>query len=136
MPLYEYKHPKTGEIFEDIRTFANGDKPFVADDGVKCPRIMSTSFSLIIGEAKPDRYERKEMDHGKKVKDPERARRMRKNKFGTEGISITKSPHYHKQKRVKAQGTTNDIDKKDFIKSAARNPNAIAAAENVLKKRQ
>jgi hypothetical protein len=58
---------------------------------------------------------------------------MRKKKFGTEGISITKSPYYHKEKRVKAQGGS-DVDKKQFIQAAARNPNAVAAAKKVLGK--
>ena len=37
-PIYEYEHPETGEIFEDIRLVKNRKKPFVAPDGVKCPR--------------------------------------------------------------------------------------------------
>ena len=37
-PMYEYEHPETGEIFEDIRPFKNADKPFIAPDGVKCKR--------------------------------------------------------------------------------------------------
>lgn len=39
MPIYQFKHPKTGEIFEDIRSFKNINKPFFAPDGVKCERI-------------------------------------------------------------------------------------------------
>ena len=38
-PIYQYKHPDTGEIFEDIRSFKNADKVFLSPDGVKCKRI-------------------------------------------------------------------------------------------------
>ena len=40
MPIYQYKHPDTGEIFEEIRPFRKMDKPFVAPDGKKCKRIF------------------------------------------------------------------------------------------------
>jgi len=41
MAIYQYKHPKTGEIFEDIRKMKDSDKPFIAPDGIKCFRIIS-----------------------------------------------------------------------------------------------
>lgn len=37
MPLYEYQHPVTGEIFEDIRSIKDRKKPFISPDGAKCP---------------------------------------------------------------------------------------------------
>jgi len=39
-PMYCYQHPETGEIFEDIRSFKDMDKPYIAPDGVKCERIF------------------------------------------------------------------------------------------------
>ena len=39
MPLYEFEHPDTKEIFEDLRLCKNRDKPFYALDGKKCKRI-------------------------------------------------------------------------------------------------
>lgn len=76
---------------------------------------------------------KKEEEYAKRAKDPERARRMRRKMFGHDGISITKSPYYHKQKKIKAQGSS-DLSKKDFIQAAARNPNAVAAARKAIKK--
>lgn len=38
-PIYEYEHPETGEIFEEIRSFKDIDKPFYAPDGKKCKRL-------------------------------------------------------------------------------------------------
>lgn len=45
MPIYEYEHPETGEIFEDIRKFADSDKPFISPDGVECKRVEVSSFT-------------------------------------------------------------------------------------------
>lgn len=43
-PIYEYKNPVTGEIFEDIRSYSDMDKPFIAPDGTKCERIFTSSI--------------------------------------------------------------------------------------------
>jgi hypothetical protein len=45
MPIYVYIHPDTEEEFEDLRTFANMDKPFIATDGKKCKRKEICSFN-------------------------------------------------------------------------------------------
>lgn len=45
MPIYEYQHPETGEVFEDLRSIKDRDKPFISDDGAKCYRIYSLAFS-------------------------------------------------------------------------------------------
>ena len=39
MPTYTYKHPKTGEFFEDIRPFSKANEPFIAPDGVRCENV-------------------------------------------------------------------------------------------------
>ncbi len=44
MPIYEYQHPETGEIFEEFRLIKNRNKVFIAPDGVKCKRIMSSQM--------------------------------------------------------------------------------------------
>ena len=38
MPIYEFEHPVTGEIFEEIRSFNDADNIFLAPDGVECKR--------------------------------------------------------------------------------------------------
>jgi len=37
-PIYEYEHPETGEVFDDIRPVKDRNKPFIAPDGIKCPK--------------------------------------------------------------------------------------------------
>lgn len=39
MPIYNYKHPETGEVFEDIRSFDDMEKPYISEDGIECEYI-------------------------------------------------------------------------------------------------
>tara|TARA_Y100000310_G_scaffold325810_1_gene389872 strand:- start:1817 stop:2086 length:270 start_codon:yes stop_codon:yes gene_type:complete len=39
MPILEFRHPKTGEIFEEIVPFSHGNKPFVLEDGTECELV-------------------------------------------------------------------------------------------------
>jgi predicted nucleic acid-binding Zn ribbon protein len=137
MPIYEYKHPVTGEIFEKFRPAKDYKKPLKLKDGTICPRLMSLSSIQFIDESRirPNTGDPvKDAEYEKKVKCPERAMRNRKKLFGTEGVSITKSPFYKKEKRIKAQGTSQEINKADFVKMAAKNPNAVAAARKIVGK--
>jgi len=43
LPIYTYKHPKTGEIFETIRPVDKRDAPFVHIDGTICERLIIPS---------------------------------------------------------------------------------------------
>ena len=45
MPIYCFKHPKTGEVFEELRLMKDIDKPFFAEDGIECPRIVPDHVS-------------------------------------------------------------------------------------------
>jgi len=40
MPIYSYRHPRTGEIFEDFRLMRDADT-FVAPDGETCERVVN-----------------------------------------------------------------------------------------------
>jgi len=44
MPIYTYRHPETGEEFEDFRQMKDSDKPFLAPDGVKCQKIIASGI--------------------------------------------------------------------------------------------
>lgn len=39
MPIYEYQHPDTKEIFSALRKIEDRDKSFIAPDGKKCERL-------------------------------------------------------------------------------------------------
>jgi hypothetical protein len=51
MPIYEYEHPETGEIFEELRSVSDRDRPFIAPDGIKCNKVMASSFGIVNGNA-------------------------------------------------------------------------------------
>jgi hypothetical protein len=55
MPIYQYKHPDTEEIFEEIRKIKDRDKPFIAEDGVKCPRLEIPLDIGYCGRSEKDR---------------------------------------------------------------------------------
>ena len=42
MPNYEFEHPDTKEVFEDLRSIKDRDKPYISPDGKKCKRIISS----------------------------------------------------------------------------------------------
>jgi hypothetical protein len=136
MPIYLYQNPKTKEIFEAYMPASDYKKPYSLADGTKCPRYYDFSNIQTVdkGKIRLNGDPRREAEYEKRSKDPERARKLRKDKFGTEGVSITKSEHFHKQKRVKAQGNS-DVSKVDFVKNAARNPNALKAAAKAIRKK-
>ena len=41
MPIYQFEHPKTGEVFEVTRPMSEYNDPFSAPDGVECKNMMS-----------------------------------------------------------------------------------------------
>jgi len=55
MPVYQYEHPVTKEVFEDLRPIKNRHKPFIAPDGVKCPRIVVPTDLGYCGRAEKER---------------------------------------------------------------------------------
>jgi hypothetical protein len=70
MPTYQYKHPKTGKIFECIRTFSERDKPLISDDGEKCEFVpwylTDIKFQMGIINRNAEVWE-KDSDYVKKV---------------------------------------------------------------------
>jgi len=40
MPIYEYKHPKTEEIFQALRSITDRDKIYISPDGQECKRLL------------------------------------------------------------------------------------------------
>jgi putative FmdB family regulatory protein len=143
MPLYSYECVKCGNQQEQLRSDKDRHALDKIDPKFKCEacgllkvmkRIVSSGIQAVDhNKIRLNGDPKKEAEYEKRTKDPERARRNRKAKFGHEGISITQSPYYKKDKRIKAQGKS-DVSKKDFIQAAARNPNAMNAALKITKK--
>ena len=46
MPIYEYLHPKTGKIYEEIRSIKDRNKEYISPDGITCKRKeVSSNFN-------------------------------------------------------------------------------------------
>jgi hypothetical protein len=43
-PIYQFQHPTTEEVFEELRSFDDSDKPFIAPDGVTCKKMISVNI--------------------------------------------------------------------------------------------
>ena len=39
IPIYQFLHPETGEIFEELLPIKKANKPFFAPDGKRCKRL-------------------------------------------------------------------------------------------------
>lgn len=81
--------------------------------------------------------DRKETEHRKKVKDFDRAVRMRKKAFGRDAVGdpVEKPDPRHVIRKGRTLGGQQvEVDKKEFIKAAARDPAMVKIAQESLKK--
>ena len=91
---------------------------------------------LLTAHMKPTRAEHKEAEHHKKVKDPERAVKSRKKAFGHDAVGDPKmeSDARHLVKGRVLGGQQKEIDKKEFIQTAAKSDHIVKVAQDALKK--
>jgi len=99
---------------------------------------LSSTFYVTTG-MQPTMADRKEEEHKKKVKDPERAVRMRKKAFGKDSVgdpSMQVDPKHIIKKGKTIGGQQMEVDKKDFIKAAAKDPLIVKQASEIVKKQR
>lgn len=150
MPTYAYQCTKCKDFFERYsKSFSSLSIGDISKD-VKCESCGANKSKLVwpdeidiqfnIKEFR-DRGDKVDEDRAKRSVDRDRAMKKRKKLFGSENVNVGKSEmakrkHTFKREIVPQQrGSSTDIDKADFIKASARNPNAIRAAENVIRRR-
>lgn len=102
-------------------------------------RLISAEFTVATSyHARETVADYKEGEHRKKVKDPERAVKMRKQMFGHSevGDPAMKSDPKHVLRKGRALGgQTKEIDKAEFIKSAAKSDVMVKVARDALRKK-
>ena len=89
------------------------------------------------GGFKPTRADFHESEHHKKVTDKERAVRMRKREFGHDAVGdpVDKADPMHIVKRGRTLGgQEKEVDKKEFIQAAAKDPMMVKVAQDAVKK--
>lgn len=139
MPFYDYRCPKCEEVYEIRHEMSCTDEFFCTNHGkkkVKLEKQISSTFYISSGMG-PTIADQKEMEHTKKVKDPERAIRMRKKAFGKDSVgdpSMKTDPKHIVKRGRTLGGQQKDIDKTEFIKASARDQGMVNAAQQALKK--
>ena len=86
---------------------------------------------------KPTVADLKELEHSKKVKDPERAVKMRQKTFGQDAVGDPKmeaDPKHVVKRGRTLGGQQKEVDKKEIIKALAKDDVAVNAANMALKK--
>jgi putative FmdB family regulatory protein len=107
------------------------------DCGKKMIRLISADFTVKIGHFR-SREERMEEEHKKKVKDPERAVRARKKMFGHDSVgdpSMKTDPKHIIRRGKTVAGQQVEVDKKEFVKAAAKDPLLVKKAQDALQKK-
>ena len=149
MPSYSFQCLNCETKFEifskSFRKENTGDKvsdvPCESCSSADVMRIWPDEMNISVNISDfRDRQEKVDEYNKKKAKDPERADKNRRKFFGSDNVNAGKSSLAGKDHKIqrkfipKESGTTADIDKDEFIRAAAKNPKAVKAAEEVLKK--
>ncbi len=111
----------------------------------KCPecghkylakQISSTFHVATSYHVSPTLADHKETEHTKKVKDFDRAVKKRKKQFGSSAVGqpVDRADPKHVIKGRTLGGQEMDVDKKEFIQAAAKDPAMVKTAQNALKK--
>lgn len=138
MPTYDYKCPQCEEIVEIMHSMSCEDEFLCSECQVAMEKQLSCTF-YVANSMGPTIADRKEEEHQKKVKDPDRARRKRIKEFGSDavGVPTDKPDPKHIVKRGKTVGGKQmEVDKKEFTKALAKDPMAVKIAQNVVKNKK
>lgn len=137
MPFYDYKCPKCEQIEEIQHSIHKNPKYKCSNCDTKMERQISLGSYVITGGIKGSLEEHKESEHTKKVKDPERAVKARKKAFGTDAVGdpgMTSDPRHIVRRGRTLGGQQKEVDKKEFIKAAAKDPVMVKKVQDALKK--
>lgn len=137
MPFYNYGCEKCGNVQEERHGM--NESPIIKCSNCKgkMDKLITADFSFKFGHFK-SRAEKKDSEHMKKVKDPERAVRMRKKAFGREAVgdpSMKTDPRHIIKRGKTLGGQQKEVDRSEFIKAAAKDPMMVAKAQEALKKK-
>lgn len=135
IPTYDYYCESCGFEQEVIHRMSDNSKIKCSE----CKKNMTKKIGmgyLITSGINPTLADHRESEHTKKVKDPERAVRMRKKAFGHDSVgdpSMQTDPKHLIRGRTLG-GQEKEVDKKEFIQAAAKDPAMVKTAQEALKK--
>lgn len=122
MPRYNYQCVHC-DIVEEQTHSIKVDPKFHCPE---CKKLMQRMIGMGIYVStgfQPSLEDRKEAEHTKKVKDPERAVRSRQKLLGRDAAgdpSMTTDPRHIVRRGRTLGGQEKDIDKREFIQAAAK----------------
>ncbi len=135
MPTYDYLCNDCGQMTEIMHAMSDESTHRCPE----CDTVMSKQIGmgyLATHSFKPSLADLRETDHTKKVKDKERAITMRKRAFGHDAVGdpVDQPDRSHIIKKGRTIGGQQmEVDKKDFIKAAAKDPAMVKIAQDVVK---
>lgn len=137
MPLYDYRCQECDLIEEQYHSIKK-------DPVFKCPTCKTTMVRqvglgvyVVTGGLNPSLADHKESEHTKKVTDKERAIKMRKKAFGHDSVGNpvgAADPRHVIRRGRTLGGQQKEVDKKEFIKAAAKDIVMVKKAQEALKK--
>jgi len=135
MPTYEYLCEKCRTIYEVFHEMSCEDEFECSDCKEILVKQISSTFHITTG-TKPTLEDAREESHRKKVKDHERAIRKRRKAFGSSevGSPSDKADPKHLVRGKVLGGQEKEIDRKEFIKNAAKSDLMVDVAAKALKK--
>ena len=138
MPCYDYKCPACEQVEEVRHMMSEKPKITCSSCSTKMNRMISCGGYIITSGIKGSLADHKESEYTKKVKDPDRAVRSRKKAFGSEAVgdpSMQTDPRHVIKRGRTLGGQQKEVDRKEFIKAAAKDPVMVQKAMDSLKKR-
>ncbi|MHA2281528.1 MAG: FmdB family zinc ribbon protein [Promethearchaeota archaeon] len=137
MIRYDYKCPACEQIDEVFHSMMENPDITCQSCLIKMERMISYGSYLITGGIKGSLTDRKESEHSKKVKDPERAVRSRQKAFGRDAVgdpSMQTDPRHIVKRGRTIGGQQTEVDKAEFIKAAAKDDAMVNQAIKVVEK--
>ena len=138
MPTYDYMCEKCEHIVEIFHSMSDETERQCSE----CQSTMNKQIGygyFIAGGIKPTLASHRESERTKKVKDPERAVKSRKREFGHDAVGdpgMQTDPRHVVKRGRTLGGQQKEVDKREFIKAAARDDRMVAECQKALKSRK
>ncbi len=139
MVTYDYNCASCEITEEHFHSMSKNPKITCSQCDHAMTKLISGGSYIVGSGIKESLADHKESEHTKKVKDPERAVRMRKKAFGKDAVgdpSMQTDPMHIVKRGRTLGGQEKDIDKGEMVRALARDDYAVQKAQEALKKSQ
>ena len=137
MPCYDYCCPECESVQEISHSIHKNPTIKCSECDTKMGRMITGGAYVIHGGIQDSLEDRREKEHTKKVKDPERAVKMRKKEFGHDAVGdprMETDPRHIVKRGRTLGGQQKEVDRDEFIRAAARDDYTVQTAQEALRK--